>query len=154
MTSLVDFVFRKSPSWKGNSGLKSIRYLFKQVVHLLDLFCGHCLDDEHLVSTREQSNEVQAVTPIYVYVMCTICSVHNCKQCTICRIFTISNCAAQLVHNLYRQVLGTEGSCWLLTSDTVQLHSSQGCALAVSELKISQNYKIKSRLPWEPWSKS
>ena len=58
MTSLVDFVFWKSPSWKGNSGLKSIRYLFKQVVHLLDLFCGHCLDDEHLVSTREQSNEV------------------------------------------------------------------------------------------------
>ena len=58
MTSLVDFVFRKSPSWEGNSGLKSIRNLFKQVVHLLNLFCGHGLDDEHLVSTREQSNEV------------------------------------------------------------------------------------------------
>ena len=58
MTSLVDFVFRKSPSWERNSGLKSIRDLFKQVVHLLNLFCGHGLDDEHLVSTREQSNEV------------------------------------------------------------------------------------------------
>ena len=55
---LGNFVFRKSPSWERKSGLKSIRDLFKQVVHLLDLFCGHCLDDEHLVSTREQSNEV------------------------------------------------------------------------------------------------
>ena len=41
-----------------NSSLKSIRDLFKQVVHLLNLFCGHRLDDEHLVSTEEQSNEV------------------------------------------------------------------------------------------------
>ena len=70
MTSLVDFVFRKSPSLERKSGLKSIRDLFKQVVHLLNLFCGHGLDDEHLVSAEEQSIEVYAVTPICADMMC------------------------------------------------------------------------------------